>query len=363
MAESFQEKTHAATPRKRSEAFKKGQVPRSQEVTNAFLLLAAASVLQVGGPHLASTLAALFGSTMAQATAPPVGAISTAEWIGELGWRTLGGIAPILVAMAGVALMVGAVQGRGVLTVEPLKPDWSKLNPQKTIQRIWGVRAVAELAKSLLKLTIVGVAVYLALRSASADLSGLAQQSPYALLQIIRKYAVRLLVIAGLAYLLLAMADYAYQLWQHEKGLRMSMEEIKREQKDSDGDPNVKARVRSMGRSLARRRMLISVSDADVVITNPTHVAVALKYDPSLAAAPIVLAMGERKVAEKIKEIALEAGVPLVENKPLARALLAAARIGLPIPVELYVAVAEVLAFVIRQRANWRPAWRGNSVV
>jgi flagellar biosynthetic protein FlhB len=177
-----------------------------------------------------------------------------------------------------------------------------------------------------------------------------------------QEQAVRLLLGAGLAYLLLALADYAYQIWRHEKNLKMSKEEIKRELKDSEGDQILKIRRRTMARSMARRRMLLSVSDADVVVTNPTHIAVALKYDPELAPAPMVLAMGARKVAEQIKRVALEHEVPVVENRTLARALYKTAKVGLPIPVELYVAVAEILAWVIKQREAMRPQWKGSGL-
>ncbi len=360
--ETYQDRTEAPTPRRRSEALRKGQVARSQEVTTAFLLMASAGVVHFGSGPVARGMADVFGSTLGRATAPPVGPDAVAHWLGQVGWAVLQGLAPILLAMAGTALLVGALQARGVLSVEPLKPQWSKLDPSKTIPRLWGTRALAELAKSLLKLGIVGVAMYSALSSANRDLSALGQQGALPLLVVVRSYSVRLLLSAGIAYLLLALADYGYQLWQHEKNLRMSLEEVKREQKESDGDPNVRARLRSMGRSLARRRMMLAVSEADLVVTNPTHIAVALKYDPEVAPAPIVLAMGERKVAERIKELAVAAGVPLVENRPLARALLATARVGLAIPAELYVAVAEVLAFVIRQRRS-RPGWQGSSVV
>jgi flagellar biosynthetic protein FlhB len=167
---------------------------------------------------------------------------------------------------------------------------------------------------------------------------------------------------AGLAFLLLALADYLYQVWRHEKSLKMSKEEIKREVKETEGDQILKVRRRTMARSMARRRMLLSVSDADVVVTNPTHIAVALKYDPEVAPAPMVLAMGARKVAKQIKDLALDAGVPVVENKPLARALYKTARVGLPIPVELYVAVAEILAWVIKQREAAARRWPGSGL-
>jgi flagellar biosynthetic protein FlhB len=167
---------------------------------------------------------------------------------------------------------------------------------------------------------------------------------------------------AGIAYLVLALADYGYQFWRHEKQLKMSKEEIRKEIKEAEGDQILKVRRRTMARSLARRRMLISVGDADVVVTNPTHIAVALKYDPEVATAPVVLAMGARKVAQQIKRIAMDSGVPVVENKPLARALYKTARVGLPIPVELYVAVAEILAWVIRQRERLKTAWKGSGL-
>ena len=162
----------------------------------------------------------------------------------------------------------------------------------------------------------------------------------------------RLFVTAGLAYLFVAAADYAFQFWQHLRSMRMTKDEVRRELKMQDGDPLLKSRQRSIARSRARRQMFADVPKADVVIVNPTHIAIALRYDPLAAPAPIVLAMGQRLIAERIKALAHEHGVPVIENKPLARALLAAARVGMMIPAELYIAVAEVLAFVIRQRAQ-----------
>jgi flagellar biosynthetic protein FlhB len=156
---------------------------------------------------------------------------------------------------------------------------------------------------------------------------------------------------AGIAYLALAAADYAWQLWRHEKGLRMTKEEVKQEFKNSEGDPMVKQRMRSVARQRARQQMFKDVPKADVVLVNPVHIAVALRYEPSIAPAPYVVALGRRKVAERIKQIAYESGVPVVENVPLARALIAAVKLGQMIPTELYLAVAEVLAFVMRKRA------------
>ncbi len=360
--QSYGDRTEAPTPKRRQEARKKGQVPRSQELTTAFLLLASATVLAKGGPALARAMGILFTESASGAMGSVEGFGGTVAWLRQVGWTTLQALTPVLLTMAGVALSVSGLQAQGVLTFEPLKPKWDRVSPQKNIKEKWGMQAPVQLVKSLLKLCIISGAMYFALSGAQDQLPALAQQGPFALLHFVQEQAVRLLMSAGIAYLVLALADYGYQIWRHEKQLKMSKEEIKKELKEAEGDQILKVRRRTMARSMARRRMLLSVGDADVVVTNPTHIAVALKYDPEVATAPVVLAMGARKVAQQIKKIAMDSGVPVVENKPLARALYKTARVGLPIPVELYVAVAEILAWVIRQREKVRTAWEGSGL-
>ena len=206
--------------------------------------------------------------------------------------------------------------------------------------------------KSLGKLAIIGGAVYASIKAALPDAIALSQESQIGFLYVVKRYSVRMFATAGAAYLALAAGDYIWQWWQHEKSLRMTKDEIKQEMKQNDGDPHVKQRRRSIARSYARRQMMKDVPNADVVIVNPTHIAIAIKYDPNVASAPYVLAIGMNKVAERIKAIAYDAGVPMVENKPLARALLKTAKVGTLIPYELYMAVAEVLAFVLRTRGR-----------
>jgi len=361
-AESGHDKPHAATPRRREDAHRKGQVPRSVEVNAAILLLASALLVWFGGGGLARGILEIYGETLARSVAPPEGVSATARWLASVGWRVLGILAVPVLFMGAVALGVAGAQGRGVLSLEPIKPKWEKLDPVQGAKRIWGWKAVMELGKSLMKLAIIGGVILGVLLLSWDRIPALVQLSPLALLELIQGSALRMLALAGAAFLLVAAADYAFQIWQHERNLRMSQEELKREMKESDGDPHVKARRLSLGRSLARRRMMLAVSEADVVLTNPTHVAVALKWDPSIAPAPIVLAMGSRKVALKIREKAQEAGIPIVENPPLARALLAAGKVGHPVPVEFYVMVAEVLAFVFREKARRGRAWRGSQV-
>lgn len=355
---SDMERTEAPTPRKREEAREEGKIPKSQELTTAILLLGAALVLNTAGRTLSAAVVANVKYGLLVAGAGPLDGQAAIALVQGMGWKLMAALAVFLTSMAAVTFSITAVQARGVLTSKPLTPKWERLNPVTNTQRMLGIQPWVELGKSLIKLALVGLVVHGAMRASWTEALALAQQSPFSFLEVVRRYSVRMFLVAGLAYLGLALADYLYQIWHHEKGLKMTKEEIKQESKNSDGDPLVKARMRSMARSLARRQMFHDVANADVVVTNPTHIAVALKYDPEKNDAPVVVAMGQRKIAERIKALARESGVPTVENKPLARALLASARVGEAIPSALYLAVAEVLAFVIRQRAMGTPSWR-----
>jgi flagellar biosynthesis protein FlhB len=356
------ERTEAATPKKRQDAHEEGRIPKSQDLTTAVLLLGAAVTLRTAGPNLAHEMLTTFGAGLSVGAAPNMDATSAVKLVQGLGWRTLLALGGFLASMAGTALVISAVQARGVMSTKPIAPDFNRINPAPNIKRMLGVQPWMELLKSLLKMLIVAWAVYTSLRAAWPEIMALGQQPPRALIEVVRRYGVGMLMTAGLAYLALAGADYLYQLWDFEKNLRMSKEEIKQESKQSDGDPMVKARMRSIGRARARKQMFKDVPQADVVIVNPTHIAIALKYDPDKAPAPYVLAAGQRKVAERIKKLAFESGVPVIENRPLARALIASVKVGTMIPADLYLAVAEVLAFVMRQRAEFGERWRGTAV-
>ncbi|HEX6068601.1 MAG TPA: flagellar biosynthesis protein FlhB [Longimicrobiaceae bacterium] len=347
-------RTEEATPRKREEARDEGRIPRSQELTTAVLFLAAAGILRGLGPALAEGVGSAVTYGMMSAASSTLDEQGAVAFVRQMGWKLLAATAAFLLATSGAALGISAVQARGVLSMKPLEPKWERLNPVANAKNLIGIKSVVELVKSLFKLFVIGLMVSFALRNAWGDSLALSQQSPRQLVTVLHEYSVRLLLTVGAAYLVLALADYLYQLWQHEKDLRMSKQEVKQEHRESEGDPMLKARMRSMGRALARRQMFQEVPRADVVVTNPTHIAVALRYDPEVADAPIVVAMGQRKVAERIKRIARESGVPTLENKPLARALLANARVGMTIPSDLYVAVAEILAFVFSKRRPGR---------
>lgn len=352
MAETEQEKTEAPSQRRRDDAAQEGRVARSPEISAAALLLASAVAFSATGPALASALRDIVGQGLGFGAAGQLTSIGAVELIRALGWKAMAGSAGLLAVLALTALVVGAVQARGTFTWQPLAPKFSRLNPAQNAKRVVGTQGFIELGKSFVKLAVVGWAVRGVLEAAWPDVVALGQESPRALLEVARAHGIKLFVHAGTAYLALAAADYGWQLWQHEQSLRMTKEEVKQESKQQDGDPMVKQRMRALARQRARRQMMKDVPKADVVVVNPVHIAVALRYDPEVAPAPYVVAVGRRKVAERIKEIAFASGVPVVENIPLARALVASVQLGSVIPAELYVAVAEVLAFVLRRRGE-----------
>lgn len=348
------ERTEEATPRKREEAHEEGKIPKSQDLTTALVLLGSALIINNLGPKLASAVTSLAAYSFMVASGSSLDGAGAVTMIRTIGWKLLAAMLSFMLAMSGVSLAISAAQARGVLSTKPLGPNWGRLDPMANFKNMFGKQSLVELVKSLLKMGVIGFAVYGALSASWSDSIALAQQSPRQLATVMHIYTVQLITNTGLAYLALAAADYLYQIWEHQKSLRMSKQEVKEESRQSEGDPMVKARMRAIGRSLARRQMFQDVPLADVVVTNPTHIAVALKYDPAKADAPVVIAMGQRKIAERIKAIAKAEGVPTIENKPLARALLASARVGMTIPPDLYVAVAEVLAFIFSQKRDRR---------
>ena len=357
---SDQEKTEEPTERKRQDAADEGQIPRSQDLNAAVLLLASSLALSATGPGLARAMRDVMGSGLGFASATGLTGPAAVALLRGLGWKTLAALAAFLGAMTAAALAISALQGRGTFTLKPLAPKFERIDPSKGIKKIVGVKTLVELVKSLLKLAIVGWAVWSVLRTAWPDITTLGLQSPRALMEVVRKYGLGMLTKAGVAYLALAAADYGWQFFQHEQSLRMTKEEVKQENKNQEGDPMVKQRMRALARQRARQQMFTEVPKADVVVVNPVHIAVALKYDPSVAPAPYVLAVGRRKVAERIKQLAYDSQVPVIENIPLARALVGSVKVGTMVPAELYLAVAEVLAFVIRQRQRAGAGWAGS---
>jgi flagellar biosynthetic protein FlhB len=217
------------------------------------------------------------------------------------------------------------------------------------------LEGVVNLLKAMAKVAVLGLVTWLVLAASWPSLIALTGADGGGAALVARSLTVRLAAITGLAFLVIAALDFGFQRYRHERDLRMTRAEVVREYRETEGDPHVRARIQMLARSQARKRMLRQVPTADVVVVNPTHVAVALRYDPLTAPAPVILAMGERKLAERIRALALAAGVPVIQNVSVARALLAVGTVGRPIPPALYAAVAEILAFVYRRRLRGLP--------
>lgn len=357
--EDGQEKTEPASQKRRDEARREGRVPKSQELSGATLLLAGtASLALVGGGALARHASQLMLRDFGALSADPLSMTNAMSMMQHIALTTITAMGPFLLGVAGITLLVNVVQARGVISPESLGPKLEHISPLSGFKRLFSLDAVFNVIKALVKVIVIGWVAWLVLKRAWPEvLSSAGAQVPQ-VLGLTRGLAIRMALLVGMVYLIVAALDYGWQVWQYEKSIRMTKQELVQEHKESDGDPHVKGRIRQLQRSMARKRMMSSVATADVVVTNPTHIAVALKYDPLVASAPIVVAMGERLIAKKIKEIAYKAGVPVMENKPLARALFASAQIGHPVPPALYVAVAEVIAFVFGRRNRPLPMGR-----
>jgi flagellar biosynthetic protein FlhB len=342
------DKTEPATPKKRAEARKKGQVAKSQDLGGAVVLLASLLSLSVFGP-------AAWGH-MKEAMLRSLTLISTPEVVqdGAVGRLLLSSLIDATLAAAPIALtcMVAGVV-TGVLQVgwKPsagaLKPDPKRINPLSGLKNLFGMHFVFESAKTVVKFAVVGSIASFVLFGQLDELGALVGLGPDELLHRGGATVVTIAQRAGMGYLLIAVVDFAWQRYRHEKGLKMEKEEVKQEFKQQTVSPEVRSAIRRRQMQIARARMMADVPGADVVVTNPTHYAVALRYS-SESPAPIVIAKGKDIVAERIKAIAREHGVSVIADPPLARSLHASVEVGTQIPEELFGAVAQVLAFVYR---------------
>jgi flagellar biosynthetic protein FlhB len=358
------DKTEEPTGKRLEDARAKGNIPRSAELTTAAMLFGGAVIFANVAPAMGTYLLKTMSLGLYNAGANIRTPQDLVYDVISLGWRTLGQLGLLLGSFAGLAFVIAALQARGTYSPKALEPSFQKLNPLNNLKNMFGSQGLANLFKSVIKLVIIGSVVYSAVDDMWRDVLALAQHGPMGVAVLFQKHAIGLMRHAGLAFVALGSADYGFQWWRWHKGLMMSKQEVKDESRANDGDPMIKQRIRTAQRALMRKRMMASVKTADVVIVNPIHIAVAIKYDPMVAPAPIIVAIGQRKVAEKIKQLAFEHGVPVVENIPVARALLASrAMPGTQIPIELYVAVAEVLAFVMRQKAKFGRNWMGTATV
>jgi len=351
VAENGAERTEQATPKRLEEARKKGQVPRSSELSTAAVCIAASVAIYSLGRMAAGQFADFMHDSLTLAPAAVMSEDAIWPALTTAGARALWIILPILGATFFAALAAPIAIGGWNFSAGALVPQFSRLNPASGLGRMLSTRGIVELGKGLAKVGVIGVIAWVLLKGLTPELMGLTREP---LGQAIGHSAAlagySLLVLAcGLA--VIAMVDVPYQLWQHAKDLRMTREEVKEEYKESEGSPETRNRIREAQRALARGRMLQDVPKADVVITNPTHYAVALRYDENKNRAPIVVAKGTELLAAKIREVAAEHNVPIVPAPPLARALYKSVELGREVPAALYVTVAQVLTYVYQLRA------------
>lgn len=345
---ALEDKTEAPTPRRRQEARHEGQVARSVELNSALVLIASLILIKLSGPSLVNCFRALATHSLSNFPRRDLTVEGVSTDLVRILLETGTAIAPLIIGVAVVGFASSALQVGLVLSGKSLQFRAERMNPVSGIARMFSVRAGVELLKSIAKVVVVGYIVYAFLRTRYADIESLVGADYLTTCSAIGQLTWGLLLRAGLALVVIAGLDYMFQRMQLEKQLRMTKQEVKEDYKRTEGDPLIKSRIRGKQRELARHRMMRDVPKADVVVTNPTQYAVALRYDAEVNNAPVVLAKGRRLIAQRIKEIAIEAGVPIVENVQLARSLYASVEIGQEIPAELYQAVAEILAYVYR---------------
>ncbi|MCR4907795.1 MAG: flagellar biosynthesis protein FlhB [Lachnospiraceae bacterium] len=346
------EKTEEPTGKRREDARKKGQVAKSQEVYNAVSLFAIFLLLRIYGQTFGKNFLEVFRRVYGSMAdmARPVGGTASANDFSKLLiaiiLRVIITLLPVLLLSFVVAFVVNLVQVKWKVSFEPMKPKFSKLNPLSGFKRFFSKQKLVDLAKAVLKIVLVSAVVYSFMRDRIGFVLLMNEFSIESAVTLVSSTLVNLGIRIASVYIVIAALDYIYTRWKHHEDLKMTKQEVKDEMKDAEGNPEIKGKIRQKMREISRARMMQAVPEADVVITNPTHYAVALKYDTDIADAPVILAKGQDYVAMKIKEEARAAGVEIVENKPLARMLYANVEIGEKVPPELYQAVAEVLAFV-----------------
>lgn len=346
------ERTEQPTAKKLTDARHKGQVAKSREIPNAFGLISLFLILKLGISFVGTNLIDVFGSVYARIPGLVTywgGSFSSKDMfimLNDVLLKTLLILAPFLVVGFLVAFVTEFVQVKWHITTQPLMPKFSKMNPINGFQKIFSANAIAELIKSAAKILLLGYVAYSTIKKEYNVIYLLYDMTFMTGIGTAGRLAIDLGLKCSIVYLIIAIADYLYQKRKFTKDQMMTKQEIKEEFKQSEGDPQIKGKIRQKMREVSQRRMMQALPQADVVITNPTHYAVAVKYDANIAQAPVVLAKGEDFLAQKIKEVAKEHKIEIVENKPLARMLYANVEIGEQVPPELYQAVAEVLAMV-----------------
>jgi flagellar biosynthetic protein FlhB len=347
MSEQLGEKTEQPTPRRQEDALKKGQIARSAEVQTAFVLLGGLTALMFTGQETWGYLVQATVTSLSHLhdTAITANAMQGYMLLGTLVVFKCAG--PVVIGTALCGLLAGAIQNRFNTASEALTPNWDRLNPVEGFKRIFSIRSAVPTLTSIVKMTVIIALTYNEIRNVLNDPIFATSVSVSRMAAFLAETSLRIFLRVSLALLVVAAADYGYQWWRTKQDLMMTKDELKEEMKNSEGGQQVKA-ARRRRRSVKKAKQLADVVTADVVVTNPTHIAVALRYDRKRMRAPKIVAKGIRLNAQRIRELATRHQVPIIENKPLARMLFKHGRIGGEVPAQLYAAVAEILAWVYR---------------
>jgi flagellar biosynthetic protein FlhB len=354
MAFEDAERTEAATPKRRQEARERGEVVRSVEVTSALILLATFGALAVGGAISGQVLLGTVRDGLQLGGRTDLDIEAVRGLLVRAAWAFAQAAAPVAIAGAVVGLLGNLVQVGFLVTPKAIEWRWERLNPVRGLQSFCSTRGAVEAVKATLKLLILGSVAYRTLEPEWGRLPALAHMDLLAVVEWELGVGLTLAFRVIGVFCLLAAADYGYQWWRHEKGLRMNRSEIQEEGKQQEGNPQVRSRVRSLQQERSMRRMMDAVPSASVVVVNPTHIAVALQYDGRRMRAPRVVAKGQRLIAERIVALARAAGVPVVQDIPLARALFKLVEVEAEVPMAFYRAVAKILAYVYAEDAQRR---------
>lgn len=356
MSESTQDRTEQATPKRREESRQKGDVPKSMDVGSAAILISALAGFRMFGSDIGDTMTSFCRQVWAESAYFDISRDTLPNLAGFILETAVSIIAPVLIVVMIAGVFAQVAQSGFYIATKALEPQLSKLNPLSGIKRLFSARSLVESAKGAIKLAIVAVVGYSVLFTNTEAYILLSHRTIHEILAFLLDMIYLLGVKCTLALTLIAAADYGYQKWEHERKLKMSKQDVKDETKQSEGDPKMKGEIRSRQTSIARNRMMSAVPEATVVVTNPTHIAVALQYQPKKNSdAPKVIAKGQRKVAERIKELAAKHSIPIVENKPLARSLFQICEVGMEIPLEHYHTVAEILSVIWSNDKNQQP--------
>jgi flagellar biosynthetic protein FlhB len=345
------QKTEEPTAKKLKDARENGQVAKSQDLGNAVMLLCLFTLLKIWIGRIGEGMLEIFPEAynkMASAVMTELNTTVVAQWVMEFIISILKIIWPILLLGVVVAFLINRVQFSWMVTTKPMQPKLSKINPISGFKRLFSVRTLMKTGVSIATIIVIATIVYSTIKDEWALLYLMYDMEIAQVIALVGDVVIRLGIKIAAVMCVIGLLDYAFQKWKNKQDNMMSKQDVKDEYKNSEGDPQIKGKIKQKQREVSQRRMMQSVPKADVIITNPTHYAVAIKYERDSQGAPVVVAKGTDYLAAKIKETAKENGVEIVENRALARMLYHNVEIGDEIPPELYQAVAEVLAYVYR---------------